>query len=112
MRTRKKNGKWQKLVRTSRLTVLRDLNDVNRYEVSWKKANGSYGRRRFSANSVEVAIESAPVVAGLEMDRPKPEDIRILDGLMQALEETRRGPRGRRDWLYQQTRFLNWLSSA
>jgi integrase len=111
VRTRSKQ-QWIKIVSTGRVSVFRDPSNPSRFEVSWRRANGSYGRRRFNADSVEQAIETAPVIAGLVQATPDVEGITLLDGFTQAMSETRRGSRGRADWLYQQTRFLEWLARS
>ncbi len=110
MRRNTPEGRWRKLLAARRFNLFQDVHQANRFEVSWKRANGSYGRRRFVADSIERAVDLAPVVAGLEQEKPDAEGITLLEGFKQALAETKRGPRGRADWLYQQTRFLKWLT--
>ena len=110
MRTRKKRA-WKKIVRIGELSVFRHRTDPHRFEVSWKKRDGGYGRRRFSAQSTEQAIGQARVAAGLSQSQPiaPDEPFEIQQAFETALAQTRRGPSARKDWLRDQVRFLEWL---
>ncbi len=112
MKGTRKKKRWEKLVQTGRISLFRDSSNPNRFAVSWRKASGSYGRRRFNAESIEQAMEVGPIVAGLEQAKPDTNGITLLDGFQLALKEAKRGQSSRRDWFYQQTRFLSWLVGA
>jgi integrase len=110
VRTRSKQN-WIKVVNTGRVSVFRDPRDPHRFEVSWKKPDGSYGRRRFSAETRESAIEQAPVVAGLIYQSPLPTaGLEVGKAFAQALAMTNRKDRSRNDWLREQVRFMEWLA--
>lgn len=106
----RKSRRWRKILSAGRFNLFQGMDVATIFEVSWKKAGGRYGRRRFAADNVERAIDRAPIVAGLEQDVPDPSDITIIQGFSQALDSTKRGDGARRDWIYQQTLFIEWLS--
>ena len=87
-------GRWLRLLATKRFSLFQDPKEATTFEVSWKKVNGSYARRRFSADNVERAIERAPFVAGLEVEKPDGEGITLLNGFTETLNETKR------EWLH------------
>lgn len=107
-----KSKRWRKVLKTAKYSLFQDAGQTATFEVSWKRAGGSYGRRRFNAQDVEQAIAQAPIVAGLIVEKPDIEGVRLLDGFSLALAETRRSESSRRHWLYQQTRFIEWLLGA
>ena len=53
--------RWKKLIKTGRFNLHQDLAAPTVFEVSWKRSNDKYGRRRFQAESVERAIGRAPI---------------------------------------------------
>lgn len=106
--TRKRQ--WQKVFGAGEFNLFREKTTPTLFEVSWKRSNGSYGRRRFSAETIERAVERAPIVAGLEPDTPKLEGVTMLDAFAQALQESKRGTRTRKDWKKAQERFMLWLA--
>lgn len=103
--------KWKKQFNAEKFSLFQEVRQKTLFEVSWKKCNGKYGRRRFNALSLEDALDQAPVVAGLVRDylRMDGNGPTVLEAFTEALAHTKRGERAKRDWEIQQVRFMEWL---
>lgn len=107
-RARRKKIEWKKVVSTDRLSLYQDKNAETLFSVRWKRSDGSYGSRRFSALRREEAIREAPYQAGLEI-RQRNKEFRIVDAFNECLAQTNRGLKSRQDWNYYVKRFMAWL---
>ena len=103
---------WQKVFDAGQFNLFREKKTPTLYEVSWKRSNGSYGRRRFNAPSIEEALNEAPIVAGLITVQPTMDgqDLTVLEAFNEAFSHSKRGERARADWDGQQLRFMEWLT--
>ncbi len=107
MGTHRKIKKWTKLTKTERYSLFQSTTDPKTFEVSWKQSNG-YGRRRFSALSIETALGKAPQVAGLETER-QPCSLSLAEVFQMTARSIARGEVSLRQWWYDVERFLRWL---
>jgi integrase len=103
--------KWRKVARTDRFSLFQSIAQPHQFEVSWKKSEGGFGRRRFSAASIDAALEEAPQRAGLVFVLPQ-DDLgpTVADAFAETLGLTNRNDRSRADWLREQLRFMTWLA--
>lgn len=114
MGTRKKKKKWRKVARTERFSLFQSTTDSRQFEISWKKSNGSYGRRRFIADSIESALAKAePVDEPIRLipsPAPAQQGATIAEAFAQTLSFTKRGKLSRGDWQRRQLNFMKWLA--
>ena len=110
----RKTIEWKKVMRGELFSVFQNRNQTHRFRINWNDRDGNRRRYRLWASSVEEAAEEANrLVKELTPNQPEPElDGRILvvDSFEQALAETKRRDRSRRDWNRAQTRFIEWLA--
>lgn len=112
MKRTRKHKRWRKVAQAGTFSVFQDAQDEQRFETSWRKPEGGYGRRRFRAESIEAAIAEAPTVAGFYatsgQDGP---DKSVLEAFEETLGQTRRAERAVKHWRRYQVRFMEWFVS-
>lgn len=104
--TRKK--KWLKVRSTDRFSLFQSTEDDRIFEVSWRKLKGN-GRRRFRAEGIEAAFRTAPDIAGFGCKTDSDAVFTLAEAFGLALENTSRGAKSRKDWLYSVAQFMRWL---
>jgi hypothetical protein len=106
--TQNTQRKWKKIAAKEGFHLYQSEKDPTRFQVRLT-ASGNYLRRRFNAESVDSALEMAPIVGGLKAAQAQPDFFLLDDVFTMTLENTSRGS-SRKDWLYWAARFMSWLA--
>jgi len=107
-RSARRKKKWERIAQTERFSLFQSTKTLLTFEVSWKKPNGKYGRRRFNSMSQEAALEQAPIVAGLETG----ESLRLFtlaEAFALTVREYRMSEASMKQWVYYGQRFADWV---
>lgn len=103
----KKQAQWQKIVTAEEFNLYQQRGTPTHFSVRWRKS-GKWMARRFDAPTVKAALEMAPKKAGLVVSHQQ-ESFRLSEAFNEALGQTKRGERAKKDWNDEVRRFMKWL---